>query len=286
GPGAALTSPPDLCASDREARALGQRRRAGDPDRRVRRGGRIRREFLHVLRGAGSLLPPRRGGLGNALRAGRNGHARRARELDREGAGRLRADLSKPDPLLPAALLAATACGATPRFGGADVCAHRPRFRAPPRRRARSFDPPPAAQRRLALGARPCRSPGAGRGIGVVTALRIQPAERDDVAALSALEQFHPDGRVAAVMIAGRGAAGVALPTERTEDDHVDLLVVAPSRAEARTPGWFDEVIAAARPKLAVNAVVYVVADRRARRRAVAALKRNGLHRVFAVAHV
>lgn len=119
-----------------------------------------------------------------------------------------------------------------------------------------------------------------------MTALRIQPAERDDVAALSALEQFHPDGRVAAVMIAGRGAVGVALPTERTEDDHVDLLVVAPSRAEARTPGWFDEVIAAARPKLAVNAVVYVVADRRARRRAVAALKRNGLHRVFAVAHV
>jgi hypothetical protein len=119
-----------------------------------------------------------------------------------------------------------------------------------------------------------------------VTAVRVQPAARDDVAALSALEQLHPDGRAAVALVAGSGTVGVALPPTHAEADGVDLLIVTPSRSEARTAGWFDEVIAAARPKLAPNAVVYVLADRRGRRRAVAALKRNDLRRVFAVAHV
>jgi Ser/Thr protein kinase RdoA (MazF antagonist) len=119
-----------------------------------------------------------------------------------------------------------------------------------------------------------------------VTAVQAQSAQREEAVALSALEQFHPDGRAAVVQVVGSGAVGVGLPAASTGTDGVDLLVVAPSRSEARTNGWFDEVLEASRTKLTANAVVYVVADRRGRRRAHAALKRNSLRRIFAVAHV
>ena len=119
-----------------------------------------------------------------------------------------------------------------------------------------------------------------------MTAARVRPAKRGPARVVSPLEQFHPDGYVTGVAVAGSGRIGVTVPKAAAGAERTDLLLIVPTAKQARTRRWLDDVLMAERPRLGGDAIVYVVAPRFRRRGIRRALARHGLRQVFAVAHV
>ena len=104
----------------------------------------------------------------------------------------------------------------------------------------------------------------------------------------SPIELLHADGVVTSALVIGQGCPSLLLPEHvaETSTGPVDLVVVAPTPDECGRREWLEGAARAATTAAAPNALVYVLARPRARRRLGRLLTRNGLERVGSFLHV
>ena len=103
----------------------------------------------------------------------------------------------------------------------------------------------------------------------------------------SLLELLLPGGAARRALVVGGDCPPGLAPGPGAEDDEpVDLIVLAPTSAEAATPGWLDRAAEACRLRLAEDGLAYVLAPPLRRARLHASLRGRGLRIESAVLHL
>lgn len=96
-------------------------------------------------------------------------------------------------------------------------------------------------------------------------------------ARISPLELLHPRGLARRPLVLGGNCPRRLLPDPRQLDDQAaDLIIVAPTPAECRSPGWFDHTVDRILGELAPDGQVYALIPTRWRRRFRRVLRRHG----------
>jgi Phosphotransferase enzyme family len=104
---------------------------------------------------------------------------------------------------------------------------------------------------------------------------------------LSPLELLHPDGVARRSLVVGAGCPEFLRPRSPADDnDKVDLVIVAPTRAEAATNRWLETAIGTSVERLGSDGLIYVLVRPGHRRRVKAALGRAGAVLHSPIAHI
>jgi hypothetical protein len=105
---------------------------------------------------------------------------------------------------------------------------------------------------------------------------------------LSPIELLHPDGASEHSLVLGSACPASLRPEVRTplSSGLSDLIVVAPTRSELRTPGWLLRAARVVSEALAEDGVVYVLAPRGWRTRTVRTLSSQGLSVAASFVHL
>jgi Phosphotransferase enzyme family len=72
----------------------------------------------------------------------------------------------------------------------------------------------------------------------------------------SILELLHPDRTCRGTLLIGSGCPVTLRPRNKSEDDELDLVVIAPSAEEAQTEGWLDREVARGAAQLAPDGLI------------------------------
>ncbi len=103
----------------------------------------------------------------------------------------------------------------------------------------------------------------------------------------SPLELLHPSGRVERVLVAGESCPPALIPPEAAhEGATVDLVLIAPSRAELGRRGWLERATRDAAARLAEDGVAYALLPRTTRFAAWRRLREAGLVVEGCIAHL
>lgn len=95
---------------------------------------------------------------------------------------------------------------------------------------------------------------------------------------ISPLELPHPDGSAGRALVLGAGCPPMLRPATTAEPGELaDLVVLAPTARECRTPGWLTSAADTIARALSDDGLVYVLAPRRARPRIRRLLRACGL---------
>ena len=97
---------------------------------------------------------------------------------------------------------------------------------------------------------------------------------------------LHPDGCARRVLLLGSGCPERLRPAAGAAAPPCDLIVVAPSPAEARDPGWRAGALGRVAEALDPDGLVYLLAAPGARSALTAAMRRAGLERAEWVLHL
>lgn len=103
---------------------------------------------------------------------------------------------------------------------------------------------------------------------------------------VSLLVLLHPDGTVEGAAVEGAAAQTMLALPDASAAGPLDLVVLAPSAAQAAEDVWLETRLDALVPRLTGDALVYVLVPPGKRRRARHALRRVGLEIEVALAHV
>jgi hypothetical protein len=72
----------------------------------------------------------------------------------------------------------------------------------------------------------------------------------------STLELLHPDRTCRGTLLIGSGCPATLRPQNKSEDDELDLVVIAPTAEEAQTEGWLDREVARGAAQLAPDGLI------------------------------
>ena len=103
----------------------------------------------------------------------------------------------------------------------------------------------------------------------------------------SPLELYHPAGTAPRMRVVGSEWLSLLGPPRPANDEgQADLVVVAPTDAECRAPGWFTRAANSTAAALADEAVAFLIAPRRWRSQLLSAARAAGLELGPAVLHL
>jgi hypothetical protein len=101
------------------------------------------------------------------------------------------------------------------------------------------------------------------------------------------LELLHPDGHVQRALILGSNCPARLIPEIGVcQEGYADLIVLAPTPAECRAPGWLNTQIRVVIQELARDGIVYLLARWPWRSRILGLLRRHGLTIDAALGHI